>query len=93
MAIDVDGEDFDPDGPADDGNPFGTPEAELTSSVDVSAYVAQKRAAIAAHAQPGHRHRLLPGDARRGVRHGFGTEWFIEPGVEATGPRPGGPFS
>ena len=42
-------EDFDPNGPADDGNPFGTREAEITLAVDVDAYVGRKRAAIAAH--------------------------------------------
>jgi LmbE family N-acetylglucosaminyl deacetylase len=44
-----DGEPFDPAGPADDGNPFGMPEAELTLEVDVSGFVVQKRAAIACH--------------------------------------------
>ena len=50
-------EDFDPDGPADDGNPFGMPEAEITLAVDVDAYVGRKRAAICRPPQPGHRHR------------------------------------
>ena len=57
-------DDFDPDGPADDGNPFGTPEAELTHAVDVSAYVDQKRAVDHEPCQPGDRHRHVPGDAR-----------------------------
>ncbi len=43
-------EDFDPNGPADDGNPFGQPEAELHYAVDVSDYVGRKRAALACHA-------------------------------------------
>ena len=30
--------DFDPEGPADDGNPFGTPESEITLEVDVTDY-------------------------------------------------------
>ena len=38
------GEDFDPNGPADDGNPFGTPEAELHLAVDVAA-VRRRRSA------------------------------------------------
>lgn len=41
---------FDPDGPMDDGNPLGTPEAEITLRVDTSAYLAQRRAALACHA-------------------------------------------
>src|SRR5262249_43194694 len=43
-------EEFDPDGPMDDGNPMGMTEAELTMAVDVSAYVDNKRRAITAHA-------------------------------------------
>ena len=39
-----------PTGPSDDGNPLGTPEAELHLAVDVSAYIDRKRAALAAHA-------------------------------------------
>lgn len=46
-ASDID--DFDPDGPMDDGNPMGTPEAELTLGVDVVGFVDRKRASIAAH--------------------------------------------
>ncbi len=41
---------FDPDGPMDDGNPMGTPEAELHWQVDVAAYLAQRRAALECHA-------------------------------------------
>jgi LmbE family N-acetylglucosaminyl deacetylase len=46
----MDLEDFDADGPADDGNPMGTPEAELTTAVDVSAFIPQKRASLTCHA-------------------------------------------
>ena len=42
-------EDFDPDGPADDGNPFGTPEAEITLEVDVADFADLKRAALRCH--------------------------------------------
>jgi LmbE family N-acetylglucosaminyl deacetylase len=41
---------FDPDGPADDGNPFGMPEADITHLVDVSGYLDRKREALACHA-------------------------------------------
>ena len=37
-----DGEDWDPNGPADDGNPMGSTESELTHRVDVSEYVKVK---------------------------------------------------
>jgi LmbE family N-acetylglucosaminyl deacetylase len=42
-------DDFDPNGPADDGNPMGTPEAELTLAVDVRAHLDAKRAAMRCH--------------------------------------------
>jgi LmbE family N-acetylglucosaminyl deacetylase len=70
--------DFDPEGPADDGNPFGTPEAEITLEVDVSDYVEQKRAALASHRSQVTDTRFIlemPLDLFRQV---FGTEWFIE---------------
>ena len=71
-----------PNGPADDGNPFGMPEAELTHAVDVSAYVDQKRAAIALPRQPGHRHRASSCRCRDEVfATAFGTEWFIKHGA------------
>lgn len=77
-----DDEPFDPDGPADDGNPFGTPEAELTLHIDVSAFVGQKRAAIAAHnSQISDQSFFLemPDEAFTAM---FGSEWYIERGVE-----------
>ena len=33
----------------DDGNPLGTPEAEITWQVDVSGYLDQRRASLEAH--------------------------------------------
>ena len=77
-------EDFDPDGPADDGNPFGTPEAELHLAVDVAPYIAAEAAGARRPRQPGHRHRHVPRHARGRLRRLGGTEWFIEPGA-ATG--------
>lgn len=42
---------WDPDAPADDGNPVGSPESELNWAVDLDeAYLARKRAAMTAHA-------------------------------------------
>ena len=75
-------EDFDPNGPADDGNPFGTPEAEINLAVDVSAYIGAEAPGARRPRQPGHRHRHVPRDARGRCSHAFfGTEWFIEPGA------------
>lgn len=44
---------WDSDGTGDDGNPTGTPEAELHWRVDVSSVIDRKRAALAAHASQG----------------------------------------
>ena len=69
---------FDPDGPMDDGNPMGTPEAELTLAVDVTGYVDRKRSSIAAHAsQIGDSSFFvqMPVDV---FTRAFGREWFIE---------------
>jgi len=80
MAL-VDEPEFDPKGPADDGNPFGTPETELHLEVDVEAYVDAKRAALACHVSQvtdiGF-FLAVPVDV---FRRTFGTEWYIEPGA------------
>jgi LmbE family N-acetylglucosaminyl deacetylase len=56
---------------------FGSPEEIITTTVDVSDYVEQKRAAMAAHASqipPDSFFLSLPPDA---FRSAFGSEWFI----------------
>ncbi len=80
-AMGMDTDDFDADGPADDGNPMGTPEAELTTAVDVSAFVAHKRQSFACHAsQAGDVAFFLemPGEAFAMMT---GVEWFIRRGA------------
>jgi LmbE family N-acetylglucosaminyl deacetylase len=70
--------DFDPSAPADDGNPFGEPEAVLTLRVDVNDRTEAKRAAMRCH-----RSQItdssffleMPDDV---FALAFGTEWFIE---------------
>jgi LmbE family N-acetylglucosaminyl deacetylase len=82
------GEDFDPNGPADDGNPFGTPEAELTHSVDVTAFVDRKRHSIECHRSQVTDSSMflqMPPEIFTSV---FGTEWFIKRGA-APGMRSG----
>jgi LmbE family N-acetylglucosaminyl deacetylase len=75
------GEDFDPHSPADDGNPIGTLEAELTHRVDVSSYVHLKRAAIACHrSQISDSAFFLQMDEGQ-FAMAFGTEWFIRHGA------------
>jgi LmbE family N-acetylglucosaminyl deacetylase len=80
--------DFDPAGPADDGNPFGTPEAEINLAVDVSAFVEQRRAALMAHASQVTDTGQMLSIPDEAFREMFGTEWYIEPGAPP-GLRPG----
>lgn len=83
-----DGEPFDPNGPADDGNPFGTPESELTHAVDVTDYIVEKRASMRCHASQITDTSFflqMPDEVFAGS---FGTEWFIKKGAEP-GPNPG----
>lgn len=75
-------DDFDPDGPADDGNPMGLPESELTLVVDVSDYLDQKRAALRAHRSQvtdASFFLQMPPDVFASV---FGREWYREQGVD-----------
>ncbi len=78
-AFSTDDEGFDPDGPADDGNPMGSTENEINLRVDVMAYAAKKRAAMACHAsQLGDSGFFLKMDEEQ-FAMAFGTEWFIDP--------------
>lgn len=75
-------DDFDPNSGADDGNPFGMTEAELTHAVDVTAHLQAKRESLRCH-----RSQItdtsffleMPDEAFAAA---FGTEWFIQKGVE-----------
>jgi LmbE family N-acetylglucosaminyl deacetylase len=74
------GDEWDPNGPADDGNPFGEPASAIHLAVDVSEYVARKRAAIACHASQATDvggFLAMPEDV---FALAFSTEWFIRPG-------------
>ncbi len=83
--------DFDPDAPMDDGNPLGTPEAELSWEVDVAAYVDRKRAALACHAsQVTDIGGFLAVPAEQ-FAAAFGREYYVQVGV-APGMRRGWPF-
>jgi LmbE family N-acetylglucosaminyl deacetylase len=70
-------EDFDPNGPADDGNPMGSTEAELTHRVDVSAYVRQKRESIRCHKSQITDAGFFSQMPDEAFAMAFGTEWFI----------------
>jgi LmbE family N-acetylglucosaminyl deacetylase len=81
-ALEFGPEDFDPDGPMDDGNPMGTPEAELTHVVDVSDFISNKRASISAHSSQVTDTGFFMGMTDEAFTFAFGREWFIEHGRE-----------
>lgn len=74
-------EGFDPDGPMDDGNPMGTPEAEIHWQVDVSDYLEQRRAAMQAHASQVTDIGMFMAMPPEIFAVAFGTEFYIEPGL------------
>lgn len=87
---DGDGDDFDPDGPADDGNPMGEPESAITLAVDVMPYVFLKRDAVAAHKSQVGDSSFFAQMPDPVFAASFGTEWYIEKGVATgNGPVPG----
>jgi LmbE family N-acetylglucosaminyl deacetylase len=90
-AADIAGfEEFDPAGPSDDGNPFGTPAAEIDLAVDVSDYVAKKRAAIACHTSQVTDTGMFLALPEELFSRAFRTEWYIDPGAPTgNGPRAG----
>lgn len=82
---------FDPDGGTDDGNPVGTPEAELTWRVDVRAVIEVKRAALAAHASQTADAGMMLAMPPEIFATAFGHEHYIDPAIG--GPmRDGWPF-
>lgn len=84
--------DWNPDDPMDDGNPLGEPEAAITWQVDVSDYLDRRRASMEAHRSQATDIEEFLGMSEQVFAMAFGTEHYIEPGVE--GPmRPGWPFS
>ena len=75
-------EDFDPNGPSDDGNPFGTPEAELTHAVDVTPWIERKRASIAAHNSQVSDSSFFLQMPPEVFAMAFGTEWYMKKGAD-----------
>jgi LmbE family N-acetylglucosaminyl deacetylase len=70
---------FDPDAPWDDGNPIGTPEAEIHWEVDVTAYLAQRRASVEAHASQASDTAWSLSMSAEEFAQAFGLEHYIEP--------------
>jgi LmbE family N-acetylglucosaminyl deacetylase len=84
------GDDFDVDGPADDGLPMGMTEAEITLAVDVAPYVLLKRDAVMSHRSQISDSSFFGEMPDEMFAASFGTEWYIEKGVEpGAGPQPG----
>jgi LmbE family N-acetylglucosaminyl deacetylase len=73
---------WDPDGPMDDGNPLGTPEAEIHLQVDVTDYLPQRRAAMECHRSQATDIEGFLGMPELAFAAFFGTEHYIEPGRE-----------
>lgn len=86
-----DGEVFDPNGPMDDGNPMGTPEAEITLAVDVTGFIGRKREALTAHRSQVSDQSFFLKMPEEMFAHAFGKEWYIEHDrvPEPSGPRIG----
>lgn len=80
--------DFDPNAPADDGNPFGSTQDEITMAVDVSPFLDVKRASISCHASQVTDSSMFLQMPDEVFAQAFGTEWFIESG-QPGGARPG----
>jgi len=75
--------DFDPRQPADDGNPMGEPEGNITHHIDVGDHCDAKRRAIAAHASQANDTGFVTELSEESFRRTFGTEWFIRVGATA----------
>lgn len=67
----------------DDGTPFGTPEAELTTAVDVSGWLDVKRASMAAHASQITDSSFFLSMPPEAFARAFGTEWYVRTGAPA----------
>jgi LmbE family N-acetylglucosaminyl deacetylase len=80
--------DFDPNAGADDGNPLGMPESEITHAVDVSAFLAAKRESLRAHRSQVTDTGFFLEMPDQAFAAALGTEWFILKGADP-GPRPG----
>ena len=68
----------------DDFETFGRPEALITTTIDVRAYLEQKRASMAAHASQIAESSFFLSIPPEQFELGFGYEWFIRRGVPET---------
>ena len=78
--------DFDEDGDDRiDEDTFGMPEQDITHAVDVSAFIDQKRASMAAHASQIDDESFFMAMPPEVFSAAFGTEWFVSPGNPRVG--------
>ena len=87
MMEQMGGGDFDPEAPADDGNPFGTLQDDITMAVDVSEFVQVKRASIMCHASQVTDSSMFLQMPPEVFAVAFGEEFFIEVGRPGGAPR------
>ena len=80
MMEQMGGGDFDPEAPADDGNPFGTLQEEITMAVDVGEFVQVKRSSIMCHASQVTDSSMFLQMPPETFAVAFGEEFFIEVG-------------
>lgn len=73
---------WDVDGPADDGNPFGSLESEISIMVDVREFALRKRESVQCHASQVTDSSFFLRMPVEGFVESFGWEWFIEPGSD-----------
>jgi LmbE family N-acetylglucosaminyl deacetylase len=73
-------DDFNPDGPADDGNPMGEPASAISHRVDVREYSDLKRKAISCHASQITDTNFLGNMSPEIFQMTFGYEWFTKIG-------------
>ncbi len=70
---------WDVDGPADDGNPFGSLESEISIMVDVREFALRKRESVQCHASQVTDSSFFLRMPVEGFVEAFGWEWFIDP--------------
>ena len=71
---------WDPDGPGDDGNGLGMPEAQIHFRVDVASVIERKREALACHASQTSDVGMMLSMPEGLFREFFGVEWYREHG-------------
>ncbi len=84
-------ESYDPDEPMDDGNPLGSPEAEISWRVDVSPWLETRRGSLRAHSSQATDVGQMLAMPPEVFAVFFGHEHYIEPG-RAPGMAEGWPF-